>query len=311
MNMKIGRNDPCPCGSGKKYKRCCLPGAQSTVSKNDDENTGFGTPESGLGEWEADLDKQKLGLGEQKLLFDLLNNLRRLSLDRKPHIKEYKKIRKLHSEIVNSMVEYYESGKFEQKIDPDYLPSFTPAHQKEGRKRGADLVLLESKFDVETREGVQALYNMLIYKSALNTSCITEDFIQKHRYRKPEKIEFLQSMLDSEAGLFEITGTDLIEGYAYLKEIFTGREYKITDIALSSGMQIEKFYMYTRIITYHNISFNTGLSLMFRKTDPFIKNYIKCEKKDYNPIAEFRRFIELYNRFSEDHNGIEVTANEY
>ena len=20
---KIGRNDPCPCGSGKKYKRCC------------------------------------------------------------------------------------------------------------------------------------------------------------------------------------------------------------------------------------------------------------------------------------------------
>ena len=21
--MKIGRNDPCPCGSGKKYKKCC------------------------------------------------------------------------------------------------------------------------------------------------------------------------------------------------------------------------------------------------------------------------------------------------
>ena len=22
---KIGRNDPCPCGSGKKFKKCCLP----------------------------------------------------------------------------------------------------------------------------------------------------------------------------------------------------------------------------------------------------------------------------------------------
>ena len=22
--MKVGRNDPCPCGSGKKYKACCL-----------------------------------------------------------------------------------------------------------------------------------------------------------------------------------------------------------------------------------------------------------------------------------------------
>ncbi len=23
--IKVGRNDPCPCGSGKKYKKCCLP----------------------------------------------------------------------------------------------------------------------------------------------------------------------------------------------------------------------------------------------------------------------------------------------
>ncbi len=23
LETKVGRNDPCPCGSGKKYKRCC------------------------------------------------------------------------------------------------------------------------------------------------------------------------------------------------------------------------------------------------------------------------------------------------
>ena len=23
QGSKVGRNDPCPCGSGKKYKRCC------------------------------------------------------------------------------------------------------------------------------------------------------------------------------------------------------------------------------------------------------------------------------------------------
>lgn len=22
----LGRNDPCPCGSGKKYKKCCMKG---------------------------------------------------------------------------------------------------------------------------------------------------------------------------------------------------------------------------------------------------------------------------------------------
>jgi hypothetical protein len=27
--MSIGRNDPCPCGSGKKYKKCCLDGETS------------------------------------------------------------------------------------------------------------------------------------------------------------------------------------------------------------------------------------------------------------------------------------------
>ncbi|MDR3585527.1 MAG: SEC-C metal-binding domain-containing protein [Desulfosporosinus sp.] len=24
LNSQAGRNDPCPCGSGKKYKKCCL-----------------------------------------------------------------------------------------------------------------------------------------------------------------------------------------------------------------------------------------------------------------------------------------------
>ena len=29
--MKVGRNDPCPCGSGKKYKKCCLETGQYEV----------------------------------------------------------------------------------------------------------------------------------------------------------------------------------------------------------------------------------------------------------------------------------------
>ncbi len=29
-NPKIGRNDPCPCGSGKKYKKCCALAAEAT-----------------------------------------------------------------------------------------------------------------------------------------------------------------------------------------------------------------------------------------------------------------------------------------
>jgi len=28
--MKVKRNDPCPCGSGKKFKKCHMRGAQNT-----------------------------------------------------------------------------------------------------------------------------------------------------------------------------------------------------------------------------------------------------------------------------------------
>jgi preprotein translocase subunit SecA len=24
VESRLGRNDPCPCGSGKKYKKCCI-----------------------------------------------------------------------------------------------------------------------------------------------------------------------------------------------------------------------------------------------------------------------------------------------
>ena len=303
--MKIGRNDPCPCGSGKKYKKCCMLNQQNPASCNNNNNNNNDDND------DTDFDQQDINLVKQERLLNLLHNFHKLFLERKPHIKEYKKIRKLHGEIVDSMTDYYDSGKFEQKVDPDYVSEFKSAHKKADSTRDNTLVLLESKFDLDTREGSHAFSDMMIYKSAPNINCIIEEYIQKHKYRKQEKIDFLQSMLDSTLGLFEITGTDLHEGYAYIKEVFTGREYKITDVGLSGSKYYDEFYFYTRIITYHNVSFGTGLNFTFKKSDPFIKRFIEHEKKDYIPQAEFRRFVELYNRFCEDNNGIKVITNTY
>jgi hypothetical protein len=36
MNLKAGRNEPCPCGSGKKYKKCCI---QTQELKENAENS--------------------------------------------------------------------------------------------------------------------------------------------------------------------------------------------------------------------------------------------------------------------------------
>jgi len=37
--LKVGRNDPCPCGSGKKYKKCCMLKDEKRIQSDESENT--------------------------------------------------------------------------------------------------------------------------------------------------------------------------------------------------------------------------------------------------------------------------------
>jgi hypothetical protein len=56
---KLGRNDPCRCGSGQKYKRCCLPadrqsGLSQTWSASNRDPEVFGVASAaarGFGRW--------------------------------------------------------------------------------------------------------------------------------------------------------------------------------------------------------------------------------------------------------------------
>ena len=54
---KVGRNDPCPCGSGKKYKRCCLAKdeAQASVRATEYEARPKAVlPDWSSGDWSDD-----------------------------------------------------------------------------------------------------------------------------------------------------------------------------------------------------------------------------------------------------------------
>lgn len=279
--MNPGRNEPCPCGSGRKYKQCCLQSEQM---------------------WDAPQSSSDDGA----FWAQALTNIRRYTLDKKPHIQAYYKIRKLHGEIVDAMARDYLDGKFEQTIDETYMdPQY-------GHGTGdGTLHLLQCEFDPSTREGAQALYDMLIYKPAPNMSCMTEVFLQKHRYRKEEKIAFLQSMLDSTLGLFEIVGVDEGKGYVSLKEVFTAKQFTITDVALSGAGDYTKMYLYTRIIEYQGICFGTGLNLTFNKSDPFIQRHIRDHRRDYSPNGEFVRFTQLYNQFSQNADAVKVIPNSF
>ena len=41
--MRVGRNDPCPCGSGRKYKHCCLRADEERARGGSEPGGGFGS----------------------------------------------------------------------------------------------------------------------------------------------------------------------------------------------------------------------------------------------------------------------------
>jgi hypothetical protein len=294
--MKIGRNDPCPCGSGKKYKKCCY-------QKNNRVEMSTDPKEDNFNEFEDNILNSSENIDDSAFLLQAITNLRRITLDQKSHIKEYYKIRKMHKKVVDTMINYHQADKFDLKIDDNIGNMKTKVNIME------KLNLIETGFNLATREGAQGFYDLLIYKSSPNMNCITEDFIKSRRYRKPEKVEFLNSMLNSRLGFFEITKTERTEGYVYFKDIFTEEEHKIVDIALSGDTNSNDIYLYTRLIKYHDIVFSTGLNLVFRKKDTFIKKFILNHKTNYKSEGELLRFKELYNYFSNNPNKMEIFTN--
>ena len=285
--MKIGRNQLCPCGSGKKYKNCCMG------KENIEEEFDIGKKKNS---WEEFLNTEE-GL---ETMYNMLANMRDFLLKDKPHIKEYKKIRKLHSEIIDSMQQYYEEGKFKQEF------SLEKVEEKIDRK---NIKLLSTDFDTSTQLGMTSLLNIIVYKNSSTANCLTEEYLRKNKFRKPEKVEFLRAMLNSEAGLFEITMTYEENGQVKMKNVLSGKEYLVTDIALSGNKNNDKFYWYNRIITYNGISFGTGIGIIFEKTDKFIINWIKENKKNYNEKEEMLRFLTLYNEYQKNDRGIKLRVN--
>ena len=88
----------------------------------------------------------------------------------------FMKIRKLHGEVLDSMMKYHESGKFVPRLDADYTDQVIS-------NSNGGIMMLNAEFDLETSVGNQAFVNMLVYKHAPNISCITEDYINNQQRR--------------------------------------------------------------------------------------------------------------------------------
>lgn len=71
MTEKCGRNDPCPCGSGKKFKKCC--GVQKKLAARNTTVMEASSASSLLGRISNSSGMNTLSNGNQKSLKDRIS----------------------------------------------------------------------------------------------------------------------------------------------------------------------------------------------------------------------------------------------
>lgn len=216
---------------------------------------------------------------------NLLVNINRYQLNRKAHIKKYNKLRKLHGEILDSMINNIENGKF--PIDKYYQSIATDV------ERETDEIYFD--LDLNDEDDITIITELFVYKNHKKMPSLTELYLEKKIFRNKEKLALLNGMKNSYVGLFKIVDVDRDNGYVVYQDVFTHKRFKIIDISMSSTLKVDKkrpLYMYNRIITVDEISFATGIHCMMTWENKILKEFLKKHK--YSRCSDFSRCILLY-----------------
>ena len=206
-------------------------------------------------------------------LSEMLIDFQKFMLSEKSHIKKYNKIRKMHNEILESMLNYITSGKYDI--------------QKYTQIINSDLKKVTDKIKIDLHENNP---NDPMIQS------ITDIYLKTNRLKNLEKIRLLEAMKKSKVSIFKIVAVDTDEGYVTYEDIFTKEQIKIIDITYTAFYRIsdnKDVYLYNRIITYDDISFTTGLNCSFTPGNKKLKEYIKSNK--FARSSSFINCLALYD----------------
>lgn len=230
---------------------------------------------------------------------DFIVNLNKVFfLDNKEHIKKYYKIREIHAEVLDSMMNYVNSGKLPVE---KYFSTIASNIQKETKNMNISLNNSEHDDAVIFNE-------LFFYKTHHEIPSLTEIYIKNKKFKNKEKIKMLYAMNNSIVGLFKVINYDHVNGYVTYQDVFTNKKYKVIDIAMSSIGKVNEntnIYIYNRLITYDNVIFGTGLPCTFIENNKSLKEFIKKHK--YNNCSDFSRCLILYD-IAKEKNGIKMTT---
>ena len=223
---------------------------------------------------------------------DIINglvNFRKLLIKNRPEIKKYEKIRKLHEDVLYSL--------------ENYLIKNIDKKSNETTK-----CLTNEKFfypidlDSRSESNRSILFEIFIFKTHPDLKSITEEYVEKNKFRNPDKIKMLNAMNNSVVGLFKVVDVDFDSCIVTYEDVFTHKKYKLMDISFSTiySKSYDGIYMYNRLITYDNITFGTGSPISFLNSDKKVKDFIK--KHNYKNHSNLYRCLYLYYLCSEVNN---------
>lgn len=227
---------------------------------------------------------------------NLLISMNKYILNRKDYIKKYYKLRKIHADVLESMWNYINTGKY----DMDYYLDKTKDNVEEEMFRFG--VASDLELSMNNADDLSIFTELIIYQNHPDIIPVTKVYLEKNKFKNVEKIKFLKAMNDSHASLFKVIAVDPESGYVTYEDVFTGKKYKVIDIAQSSTLKINNkhlTYVYNRLITYEDITFGTGIHCMMDEDTKGLKEFIK--KYKLKKCSDFARCLILYYIFK--HNG--------
>ena len=221
-----------------------------------------------------------------RMMLEGLTNLRTMLLKRNPHIKKYYKYRNIHSEVLNSMIEYIDNGKF------DLTEELNKNEEQLLKETDNDYDLLTIDFDLRNDLDFHLFIDFCVYKNHPGIKSVTEHYIDKNKFRNEEKIKMLNAMNNSIISFFKILKCNY-EGFVEVEDVVTGKIYKIIDIALSSSFSNSRImYFYSRLFTIDDISFLSSF-MSLPTNNKKINNYVKkCKCRNKSKLVQT---LEVYN----------------
>ncbi len=285
---KLGRNDPCPCGSGKKYKNCCLQKTE-TVS---------------LSNYKYD---------------------RYLEIRRSASIKVFDiGIEKLKLESTEPTFYLFDFLLF----NPDKKDKLRNEQEFEGFLRETSLLFLTHGYPIFEMDFNDDNYKKDIETDDfgfdfINTDEVHDNYLWKYSLKHypdiftEEEKHFIETLNKSVNGFFKVTGITDKDGKDNLsagnypvvevEDIFTKKHYRLIDIQLSGG--VVKHDIVSGLIVPYDFIRDTDLYILEGSPpilyppldEPLIldmaKEYCRTYRKEYKSLYENR--IE-YSRILKD-----------